>query len=200
MLVSRGSALAVEHVAGAGVVVARGGRLPPPHAGAGVAEGRVDARDAPDRDVARAELGAHALADAQLVDTGDVGAVGRSLVLDADRHGGARDAGPGRPDVVVRARTCRYVGGSRDVHVHGHALAGRQAGVGGRRERDRVVRGVDVVRPVAVATRRGERATGCEGRRRGNAHHGQRDAQHGRPDSHHSLELEFTQLCTSRFR
>jgi hypothetical protein len=131
-----------------------------PEPTAQVAGDRVHRADTPQRGVAPVVGVVRAATDDQLVDAGDVGAVRRALVLDADGHGRVGPAGTGRTDVVVAA--LRVAGVTLDVHPHGHALAGCQ-GARRRRQRQRVVRRVDVVGAVARAGGHVERATGCPG-------------------------------------
>jgi hypothetical protein len=132
-----------------------------PEPPARVAGDRVHRADAAERGVAPVVGVVRAPADHQLVDAGDVGAVRGTLVLDADGHRGVGPAGAGRADVVVTA--LRVAGVPLDVHPHGDALASRQ-GTRRRRQRQRVVRRVDVVRAVARASRHVERAARRQGR------------------------------------
>lgn len=147
--------LATAVVAGGVVGVAH------PEAPTRVRSGGVHGADAAERGVAPVVGVDESTADHQLVDAGDVGAVRGTLVLHADRHGGVGPTGPRRADVVVAALGVARV--TLDVHPHGHTVVGRQR-ARRRRQRQRVVRGVDVVRTVAGASGHVQRAA-CGERR-----------------------------------
>jgi hypothetical protein len=152
-----------------------------PESPARVAGHRVHRADAAERGVTPVVGVVRAPADHQLVDAGDVGAVRGTLVLDADGHRGVGPAGAGRADVVVTA--LRVAGVPLDVHPHGHTLAGCQRSRR-RRQRQRVIRRVDVVRAVARAGRHIERAARRQGgglQAEDDRHHCEQTCEHRRP-------------------